>query len=1206
MGKTGTLSRQLTGWFLVVGLLPWLVVALISYFQSRESLHQAAEQSLGQSADEKIRFINNWFDYRWMDLRLQASSAKNQALLNTLSEALRRSGLPVELFIESSQWQTINKAARSDLRDIRNHYDYIYDLFLIDLNGNILFSEAQQSDLGSNLFTGPLQQSRFAGAVSQSLAQDRAIFSDIERYPPSNNLLCGFLVAPLRDDNGEIQGAFAMQIRLDRLYALLAHEEQDQVYHYLVGTDGLLRSPLAGHEPDVLQKRIATPTFTQWQQIATSSTTQQYVNPLQKGVLGQHNSLTIGNIQWVLISEIDQAAAYSASNWLARFNLMLLVISTVIITTASLYVSKRLTRPITRLSATMEAFARNEPTEPVQVKGKHEIKILADSVNRMMASRERYEGKLRISETATRAALIELSEQQSALSHHAIIAITDVEGTILYVNKKFEEVSGYPSAELVGNNHRILNSGYHPKSFFRNMYKTISSGAVWHAEICNRAKNGQLYWVATTIAPIKNHTGKIERYIAMRTDITQQKAVQQELREARDAAEGAARAKSEFLATMSHEIRTPMNGVLGMLGLLLRTKLNADQQYQARLAMNSAESLLVIINDILDFSKIEAGRLDIEYIDFDLSAMLGDFVETVAHKAHEKGLQLILDTVGIEHSMVRGDPGRIRQILSNLVSNAIKFTAEGEIVICAMLNTTDDYRYQFECSVSDTGMGIPKDRTQHIFDSFTQVDASTTRRFGGTGLGLAIVKQLCQLMQGDIQVSSEDGKGSCFRFYLPLQPSRLSRATVPSANIENVPLLVVDENGTNREVLRRQLELWGARVDLADNAARALHMMNAKLENPDAPHYAVVFMDRLLPDMGGNQLGQAIRENPNFASTKMIMMTAIGNRGDAAKFAAIGFDGYFTKPMTLSDLQDALAVLLEDGDALAKASPLVTHHYLKSLAGNTSPMPGHWPEPCRLLVVEDNSINQTVVQGMLEEIGLHCDMADHGKKALALIRNSDPKYPYNLVLMDCQMPVLDGYSTSRAIRQGLAGDKHQTIPIIAMTANAMAGDREKCLEAGMNDYLSKPINIDELFEKLSLWLTDRVPQPLPDLTGDDGVPWDQADALKRVRNKPERLQTLITMFMTSSTTLLDELRQALVDGDIAAGIHAVHTLKGVAANLSALHLTGAAEKLEAALRAGATENLMPLMEDILQQHQTIEELFTEYLHHHPEQRYGSP
>lgn len=1202
--KTGALRRQLAGWFLAIGLVPWLIVAIISYQQTRNSLSHAAENDLAHTATEKVRFIDNWFKYRWMDLNLQANDEANLELLLQLKQRFQDSNLPIQDFIRSPQWHELVNSQHHDLNNVLRNYDYIYDLFLIDTDGNILFTVVRESDLGSNLFSGPLHATQFAHTVARTLASPQPYFSDQERYAPSDNLVSSFLVAPMFDHNNKLQGAFACQIRLDLIYKALAYEQKDDVYHYLVGTDGLLRSPLKSE--DVLKRKIDAPTFNDWLQNQAANrkptdaapTTFMYDSPLGKPVLGQYNPINIRNTSWVLISEIDKQKAYSVSKWLAKFDSLLLLLSTAAIAIAATFFSKRLSQPIALLNNAVEAFAHNESTPPVKLKSGNEIETLADNFNKMISARERYEGQLRVSEAATRAALNELDEQQFALSHHAIVAITNIKGDILYVNSKFEEVSGYCSDELIGKNHRLLNSGYHPKSFFRSMYLSISKGEIWHGEICNRAKAGHLYWVATTIAPLRDKEGKIDRYMAIRTDITEQKAVQQALRDAKNAAEAAAKTKSEFLATMSHEIRTPMNGVLGMLGLLLRTKLSGDQQHQARLAMSSAESLLVIINDILDFSKIEAGRLDIEQIDFDLTAMLGDLAETIAPKAHDKGLELILDLVEVEHSMVVGDPGRLRQIISNLVSNAIKFTESGEVIIRAALRTTEEYNYRFECSVTDTGIGIPANMIEKVYDSFTQVDASTTRRFGGTGLGLAIVKQLCQLMNGDISVESEEGKGSCFRFHVVLEPSQLSRAVVPTADISNVPMLVVDDNSTNREVLRRQLELWGAKVDVAASSQQALDLINAKLKDNEHPLYQVAFLDMQMPDMDGAHLGETLRGNPNLNSTKLIMMTSIGNRGDAARLAQIGFNGYFPKPTTTSDLLGALAVLLDDGEALAQATPLVTHHYLKSLEITDSSSSNNWPKNCRLLLVEDNSINQTVVQGMLEEFDLHCETANHGQEAIELLQHSAKDYPYTLVLMDCQMPTLDGYETTRKIRKGLAGERYRYVSIVAMTANAMSGDREKCLDAGMNDYLPKPISINRLHEKLCIWLKvdgNDFRKDLPELAEhSDNSVWDAAEALKRVRNKPERLDTLINMFRDSSPTLIGEIREHLTAGEIKSAIHSAHTLKGVAGNLSANKLMKAAEALELCLRSDELDELMPLVENIIQEHARVLLLFDQY------------
>jgi len=567
------------------------------------------------------------------------------------------------------------------------------------------------------------------------------------------------------------------------------------------------------------------------------------------------------------------------------------------------------------------------------------------------------------------------------------------------------------------------------------------------------------------------------------------------LLESRDEAERAVQAKAEFLANMSHEIRTPMNGVLGMLGLVMKSALSEDQQKRLGMAQSSAQSLLSIINDILDFSKIEAGKLELEAIVFDLRALLGDFVETMAFKSEEKGLALILDVREIEHSMVVGDPSRLRQILTNLVGNAIKFTERGEIVIKAGLEAVEssDAELLLTCSVTDTGVGIPEDSQLRIFEAFGQVDSSTTREYGGTGLGLSIVKQLSDLMGGDIRFSSPAAGGSCFEFTVRLGHSEQSRLVVPEIDMAALHLLVVDNHASNRQVLCEQLSHWGAQVVSSPTGPDALVLLQQREARGQAA-IDVAFIDADLPGVKGEELGAILKATPAFATTKLVMMTAVSNRGEALHFAKIGFSAYFPRPATTSDLFDALAVLVNDDEALQRAAPLVTQHYLHSLDGHgqfgptglgepdtitapsipeggapTNDKAANWPVNARVLVAEDNYVNQALVSGLLEDFGLAFSVCNDGQKALECLRSTEPQ-GFSVVLMDCQMPVLDGFAASRAIRDGEAGQDNVSLPIIALTANAMEGDREACLEAGMNDYLSKPIDPDKLESLLRKWL----------------------------------------------------------------------------------------------------------------------------------------
>jgi len=732
------------------------------------------------------------------------------------------------------------------------------------------------------------------------------------------------------------------------------------------------------------------------------------------------------------------------------------------------------------------------------------------------------------------------------------------------------------------------------------MYRTIAKGEVWHDEICNKAKDGHFYWVDTTIVPFMGENGKPKSYIAIRTDVTERKRAEKELIEARNIAEDAARAKSAFLASMSHEIRTPMNGVLGMLSLLLDTNLDGEQRHKATVAQSSAQSLLTLINDILDFSKVDAGKLELEVLDFNLRDMLGEFAESIAHQVQDKGLELVLDVTGVEQSLVKGDPGRLRQILSNLVGNAIKFTRGGEIVIRANMQDYNKQMLRLRCSVTDTGIGIPADKLSALFDSFTQVDASTTRKYGGTGLGLAIAKKLCELMGGEIAVSSESGKGSCFEINVLLQKSQQSQLVMPEVDIQVLKLLVVDDNATNREVLRGQLEHWGASVVEAEDGSQALAVCEQRIEQGSLPFFDIAFLDMQMPGMDGEQLGKALKADPRFSQMKLVMMTSMGYQGEARHFADIGFSAYFPKPATTSDLFDALSVVAEDGEALQQAEPLVTHHYLKTLSHNKEPatengnsiMNGKpWSENVRVLLVEDNQVNQLVASGILAKIGIQVDTAADGLAALNSLKQASADAPYVLVLMDCQMPEMDGYEATRAIRGGKAGEHYKTISIIAMTANAMQGDREKCLEAGMDDYLSKPIDPELLFEKLQQWLVSTEEEPVARKAAEhtsepELAVWDKEAALKRILGDEDLLNTIVGVFLDETPTRIAELNQAMESGDCEKICYLAHTIKGIAGNLSALHLQKQAALMEAAAKEANMEQvsiLMPALQQAIEQ-----------------------
>ncbi len=759
----------------------------------------------------------------------------------------------------------------------------------------------------------------------------------------------------------------------------------------------------------------------------------------------------------------------------------------------------------------------------------------------------------------------EVSLRRSEEKYRSLVAnipdvtwTSDSRGRTVFISPNVEEVYGFTPEEISADA-GLWFGRIHPddvaavKEAYRGLFE---HNRKFKVEYRIQRKDGT--WIWLNDRTLGTYRKGSETYAdGIVTDITDRKQAELELHTAKEVAEQASRSKSEFLANMSHEIRTPMNGIIGMTELLLDSRIRPDQREFLDMVKSSADGLLTLINDILDFSKIEAGRLEIEPIDFGLRDCLDDTMRILAVRAHAKGLELACHVLPDVPDAVVGDPGRLRQVLINLVGNAIKFTERGEVVVRVESDPPAPDRVQLRFAVSDTGIGIPQEKHRAVFEAFTQADGSTTRKYGGTGLGLTISSQLVELMGGRIGLDSQFGRGSTFHFTVRfgLQNGRSPVAGPPlPEELQNLPVLVVDDNATNRRILEEMFAAWRMKPVTVDSGEKAMATLRSAARR--GRPFRIVVLDANMPGMDGFTVAERVHRDRDLQGLDLIMLTSGGQRGEATRCREVGISAYLTKPTRRSELLDLIMTVLHPPAAGARRSRLITRHTLREEKRRL-----------RILLVEDNPVNRAVAVRMLGRRGHKVTVAHTGREALDLTR----AHPFEVALMDLQMPEMGGLEATAAIREReRTTGKH--LPIVAMTAHAMKGDRERCLAAGMDGYLAKPIQAKDLFEAIDGVLSQKpleenapgpATAPAPARApAPRGEVLDQNALMTRLDGDTRLLAEIVELFLGSAPRLMRELKKALEARDGASVERAAHTLKGAVANFGARAVFEATVRME--------------------------------------------
>ena len=1150
--KTGRfvgISLQLLAWSLAFSLIPLMIVTALIYHRAASSLRDEITGNLKAVADRHRDRIVSTVENRELDTVLLSRSP---AIVEALAELTGPA---------ASSPETLERCSRVILaaRDNRG----LEDVMLLAPDGHLLLSTRDNFPRGSDFSKPPLSQTQLGEACLEASTLLGVTLSDFGHA--TDDRQGWYMVAPVINEEQGLLGLLAVQMDEEQIYELL------NVYTGLGRTGEVVLAVLndreirfvapTRHDPDAAHKRV----------IPLGSNLEPDLQQAVRGIQGEGEVRDYGGQEVLavwryepllragLTIKLDTSEAYEDIEGLRIQVALLAGLTLVIVTFLAGWMSRSISRPIVRLTLATQKVARGE-SELIAVESRNEIGELARSFNAMTRHIQDRDKQIRELEAQRFQALVrnipgvtfryrvgETPEGQTPRPRSA-------EERLVFVSDPVAALSGRAPEYFLEKPGR-LEAMIHPDDRDARraaIVESIRAHAPWQVEYRIEHADGDLRWAQERGQAI--FEDELPVYLdGIILDITAQKEAEEDLRHARIAADAANRAKSDFLANMSHEIRTPMNAIIGLTHLALKTELSVKQRDYLDKVNTSAQSLLGIINDVLDFSKIEAGMLEIERIEFRLEEVLQNLCNLLSTKADESGLELVLHRAPEVPDRLLGDPLRLGQVLINLTNNAIKFTHQGEVVVKIDVEALEADDVVLAFRVSDTGIGMTAEQMGRLFQSFSQADTSTTRHYGGTGLGLAISQRLVSLMDGgQVQVESQPGVGSTFsftaRFGLGRGPETERKST---QDLRGLRVLIVDDNATAREILSELVNSFQFEATVVGSGSEAL-------EEVARGDYGLVLMDWQMPGMSGIETVQRLRSDLT-APPPVIMVTNYGREEVRAQAERVGVDGFLIKPVTASLLFDAVVRVFSTE---VEGPTARLEHTAPSFNG------------ARVLLVEDNEINQQVALELLEGMDIAVTIAGDGRQALDLLERET----FSVVLMDIQMPVMDGYETTAQIRGQQRWDK---LPIVAMTAHAMSGDRERCLAAGMNDHISKPINPNELARTLAHYMK-AVPhkgvspsldeEPLPQL-----VCFDVAGGLARLNGNRRLLRKLLLRFREDFQEGESRLRLAVESGELSEAQAQAHALKGVAGNLGANALWAACDKLEEACARGAAAEA-PLLE----------------------------